>query len=90
MTKSDLILEYISKSKTDGKAFNLIVDFIADGFVKGKNMEIRGFGSFKPKVMETKNEHNPKTLEKAHSKKCAKITFSMSKELKGRINAKDD
>jgi integration host factor subunit beta len=92
MLKSDLILsinkEYSSLSHND---IELIVDFffkkIVESLKEGKNLEIRGFGTFSKKINKEKYVRNPKTNEKIFKKQNYKVHFKIGKILHQRINS---
>jgi len=91
MLKSDLILfinkNYPSLSHND---IELIVDFffkkIVESLKEGKNLEIRGFGTFSKKINKEKYVRNPKTNEKIFKKQNYKVHFKIGKILHQRIN----
>jgi integration host factor subunit beta len=92
MLKSDLILfinkNYPSLSHND---IELIVDFffkkIVESLKEGKNLEIRGFGTFSKKINKEKYVRNPKTNEKIFKKQNYKVHFKIGKILHQRINS---
>jgi integration host factor subunit beta len=92
MLKSDLILfinkNYSSLSHND---IELIVDFffkkIVESLKEGKNLEIRGFGTFSKKINKEKYVRNPKTNEKIFKKQNYKVHFKIGKILHQRINS---
>jgi len=92
MLKSDLILlinkNYSSLSHND---IELIIDFffkkIVESLKEGKNLEIRGFGTFSKKINKEKYVRNPKTNEKIFKKQNYKVHFKIGKILHQRINS---
>ena len=94
MLKSEIIdklnkkFNSLSLSDTE-KVINLFFNKISNGLQKNRNIEIRGFGSFKKKINKAKFVRNPKTNEKIFKKETYKIHFKNSKVLHGRINSSD-
>ena len=94
MLKSEIIdklnkkFNSLSLSDTE-KVINLFFNKISNGLQKNRNIEIRGFGSFKKKINKAKFVRNPKTNEKIFKKETYKIHFKISKVLHGRINNSD-
>jgi Bacterial nucleoid DNA-binding protein len=69
---------------------NLFFKKIIKGLTENKNIEIRGFGSFKSKVNKSKVVRNPKTNQKIFKEKSYKIHFKVGKILHNRINIISD
>ena len=94
MLKSEIIdklnhkFNSLSLSDTE-KVINLFFNKISNSLQKNRNIEIRGFGSFKKKINKAKFVRNPKTNEKIFKKETYKIHFKISKVLHGRINNSD-
>ena len=64
-------------------------DTIKESLVKHKPVELRDFGRFSIKEIKAKyNARNPKTGEIIYVPKKKKVSFKMSKHLKGVINKK--
>jgi DNA-binding protein HU-beta len=67
---------------------------VVDGFIQtvinslkeGKNIEIRGFGSFKVKKRRGRMARNPRTGEQVRVEEHYVPLFKVSKELKGLVN----
>jgi integration host factor subunit beta len=60
---------------------------ISDGLIKKKSVELRNFGRFTVKTIKAKyNARNPKTGENIYVPEKKKVSFKMSKHLKGEIN----
>ena len=94
MLKSEIITKlnqkYKSLSPSDTeKIINLFFNKITNSLYQNKNIEIRGFGSFKKKINKAKFVRNPKTNEKIFKKETYKIHYKISKVLHGRINSSD-
>ena len=62
------------------KALNLVLDEIIKTVAKGKNIQIRGFGSFKIKQLKSRMGRNPKdgSIVKIPAKQS--VNWKMSKE----------
>ena len=94
MLKSEIIAKlnkkYKSLSPSDTeKIINLFFNKIAKSLYQNKNIEIRGFGSFKKKINKAKFVRNPKTNERIFKKDNHKIHFKISKILHKKINSTD-
>ena len=94
MLKSEIITKlnqkYKSLSPSDmEKIINLFFNKIGNSLYQNKNIEIRGFGSFKKKINKAKFVRNPKTNEKIFKKETNKIHFKISKILHRKINSLD-
>ena len=85
-TRQDLSTEIYCKTGISQKEslvlvscfFNVLKMFL----IKGKNIEIRGFGTFKIMQRENRSVQNPKTLEKLIWKGGPVPVFKFSKTLK--------
>ena len=60
---------------------------ISDSLQKGKNIELRGFGTISRKLNKEKMVRNPKTNEKIYKNKTYKLHFKIGKTLHNRINS---
>ena len=94
MLKSDLFLllnkKYSSLSSTDIELiFNLFIKKIIKSLRDGKNIEIRGFGTFTKKINRSKFVRNPKTNEKIFKEETNKIHFKIGKILHKILNLKN-
>ena len=92
MLKSEIITKlnqkYKSLSPSDTeKIINLFFNKITNSLYQNKNIEIRGFGSFKKKINKAKFVRNPKTNERIFKKDTHKIHFKISKILHKKINS---
>tara|TARA_B100001123_G_C14486035_1_gene700339 strand:+ start:203 stop:490 length:288 start_codon:yes stop_codon:yes gene_type:complete len=91
MLKSEIISKLnkkfnsLSPNDTE-KIINLFFNKISNSLTDNKNVEIRGFGSFKKKINKAKMVRNPKTNEKKFKNETNKIHFKISKILHGKIN----
>ena len=70
--------------------FNIFIKKISSSLKKGKNIEIRGFGTLSRKVNKEKFVRNPKTNEKLFKNKSYKIHFKIGKILHKKINNLDN
>ena len=94
MLKSEIITKLNQKYKSlsagdTEKIINLFFNKISNSLYENKNIEIRGFGSFKKKINKAKFVRNPKTNESFFKKKTHKIHFKISKILHKKINVSD-
>ena len=78
----------LSLSDTE-KIINLFFNKIGNSLYQNKNIEIRGFGSFKKKINKAKFVRNPKTNEKIFKNETYKIHYKISKILHRKINSSD-
>ena len=91
MLKSEIITKFnikfnsLSLGDTE-KIINLFFNKISKSLHENKNIELRGFGSFKKKVNKAKFVRNPKTNERIYKKETNKIHYKISKILHSRIN----
>ena len=91
MLKSEIITKLnqkfnsLSLSDTE-KVLNLFLDKISNSLYQNRNIEIRGFGSFKRKINRAKFVRNPKTNERIFKKETNKIHFKIGKILHSKIN----
>ena len=72
MIKSEIITKlhekFNSLSPSDiERIINLFFEKISNGLHNNRNIEIRGFGSFKKKINKAKYVRNPKTNERIFS-----------------------
>ena len=91
MIKSELIASLAAKMThlpekhvTDG--INHILELMSDALIKGKRIEIRGFGSFSLHHRPPRNAHNPKTGEKVVTEAKYSPHFKPGKELRERVD----
>ena len=91
MLKSEIITKFnikfnsLSLGDTE-KIINLFFNKISNSLHQNKNIELRGFGSFKKKINKAKFVRNPKTNERIYKKETNKIHYKISKILHTRIN----
>src|SRR3974377_865253 len=90
MTKADLIEEVARVVEMTRKEAEVIVDAIFDSIVKslrgGDKIEIRGFGSFRPRPRPPRVGRNPKTGTRVEVPAKKIPYFKPSKELKDVVN----
>ncbi|TAK57481.1 MAG: integration host factor subunit beta [Bacteroidetes bacterium] len=90
MTKADIV-DHIAAGTGLTK---VETEAVVDGFIQtviealkeGKNIEIRGFGSFKTKKRKGRVARNPRTGEQVMVDEHFVPIFKVSKELKGMVN----
>ena len=68
------------------KALNLVLDEIIKTVAKGKNVQIRGFGSFKISQLKPRIGRNPKDESKVEIPAKQSVHWKMSKELFQKLN----
>jgi len=92
MLKSDIIKQLQSKQKNLSEndieqIFNIFIKKIVSALKIGKNVELRGFGTFKKKINKEKEVRNPKTNEKIFKKQNFKLHFKIGKILHNKLNS---
>lgn len=92
MLKSDIIkkLELKQKNLSENdieQIFNIFTKKIISALNNGKNVELRGFGTFKKKINRAKEVRNPKTNEKLFKKEGYKLHFKIGKILHNKLNS---
>ena len=65
-----------------------IFKYLGNALSEGKNIEIRGLGTFKIKNMPERNARNPKTGEEVPITARSVVTFRASNVLKSKVNSK--
>ena len=93
MLKSDILKKLQLKQKNLSEndieqVFNIFVKKITSALNNGKNVELRGFGTFRKKINRAKEVRNPKTNEKLFKKENFKLHFKIGKILHNEINSK--
>ena len=93
MLKSDILkhLQIKQKNLSENdidKVFAIFIKKIVSALDSGKNVELRGFGTFKKKINKAKNVRNPKTNERFYKKDNFKLHFKIGKVLHKKINPK--
>jgi integration host factor subunit beta len=92
MLKSDILKKLENKQKNLSESdieqiFNIFTKKIVSALKDGKNVEIRGFGTFKKKLNKAKQVRNPKTNEKLFKKENFKLHFKIGKILHNKLNS---
>ena len=72
------------------KIVESIFKYLSNALAEGRNIEIRGLGTFKIKKMPARNARNPKTGESIMIEEKNKLKWKSSKLLNFRINKKDN
>lgn len=89
MTKADLVEGVASKTgltKTDvAVVVDTFLDAIKDALEGGKNIEIRGFGTFKVKLRKARKARNPRTGDEVPVPDRKVPVFKPSNEFKALI-----
>ena len=91
MLKSDILKHLQTKQKNLSendidKVFGIFIKKIISALDDGKNVELRGFGTFKKKINKAKNVRNPKTNERLFKKENFKLHFKIGKVLHKKLN----
>ena len=68
------------------KIVESIFKYLSNALSEGRNIEIRGLGTFKVKKMPARNARNPKTGESIMIEEKNKLKWKSSKLLNFRIN----
>ena len=92
MTKAHLIETLAERTPTLSRrqaelVVNTLFDSIRDSLKKGEKTEIRGFGSFRLRIRQTKEGRNPKTGESVALSAKYVPHFKPGKELRERVDA---
>ncbi len=92
MIKSELIANLAAKlthlpEKQVSDSINQILELMSEALIKGKRIEIRGFGSFSLHYRPPRNAHNPKTGAKVVTEAKYSPHFKPGKELRERVDA---
>jgi len=92
MTKSELIARLASRYpqlvvKDAEFAVNAILEAMTTSLVKGKRVEVRGFGSFQVNYRPPRTGRNPKTGEQVPVAEKFVPHFKAGKELRKRVDA---
>ena len=92
MLKSDILKKLETKQKNLSEndielIFNIFTKKITSALYEGKNVELRGFGTFKKKINKAKEVRNPKTNQKIYKKENYKLHFKIGKILHNKLNS---
>ncbi|MDQ7983260.1 MAG: HU family DNA-binding protein [Spiroplasma sp.] len=90
MMKKRTIIENTKKEvnltdKQSQEVINTIFNTISKALIKGENVKIRGFGTFKITNYKERNGRNPKTGEKIVIPAKKVIRLNVAKDLKNEI-----
>ena len=90
MTKADMVELITDKTSLTAKDVKMVVDNLLEeiksSLVKGKHLEIRGFGTFKVKNVKARKARNPKTNKEVDVPARKKAVFNVSKDLNAILN----
>ncbi len=90
MTKADIVDTIASATGLTKVETEAVVDgfitTVIDALKEGKNIEIRGFGSFKVKKRKGRIARNPRTGEQVQVEEHFVPIFKVSKDLKNLVN----
>ena len=92
MLKSDILEKLGAKHKNLSDSdieqiFNIFIKKIIFSLKNSKNIELRGFGTFKKKINKAKEVRNPKTNEKLYKNENFKLHFKTGKILHNKLNS---
>ena len=90
MTKADIVDHIASGTGLTKVETEAVVDgfiqTVIEALKEGKNIEIRGFGSFKTKKRKGRMARNPRTGEQVRVDEHYVPVFKVSKELRNTVN----
>lgn len=82
----DLVAEKAGMSKKDSeKAVKAVLESITDGLVRGKKVQLVGFGTFEVRSRKEREGRNPATGEKIKIKALKVPAFKPGKALKDKV-----
>lgn len=82
----DLVAEKAGMSKKDSeKAVKAVLESITDGLVRGKKVQLVGFGTFEVRNRKAREGRNPATGEKIKIKALKVPAFKPGKALKDKV-----
>ena len=92
MLKSELVIALNKKNRSLSSSdiehiLDLFLHKIKKGLNDNKNIELRGFGTFRKKINKAKYVRNPKTNEKIFKTESFKIHFKVGKILQNILNS---
>ena len=92
MLKSDILNRLQKKQKNLSQddieqIFSIFTKNIITALKLGKNVELRGFGTFTKKINRAKEVRNPKTNEKLFKNQNYKLHFKIGKILHNKLNS---
>ena len=68
------------------KFINIILNEIKQTIKRGDSVELRGFGSLRPRIQKARISRNPKTSEKVNTPEKIQIHWKMAKEMFKKFN----
>ena len=91
MLKSDILKHLQTKQKNLSendidKVFGIFIKKIITALDDGKNVELRGFGTWRTKIQKASIRRNPRTAQKVNVPKKRNIKWKMSKDLFKKLN----
>ncbi len=91
INKSDIIKQlkksypnFLTKDIT--KIISVVLDEIKQAIKRGDSVELRGFGSLRPRIQKARISRNPATGQKVNTPKKINIHWKQSKEMFKKIN----
>ena len=92
MNKSDLVAAMAAKTgdtkKCAEETLNAFVDVVTEALVKGKKVQLVGFGSFEVRKRAARKGRNPQTKEEIKIPASKAPVFKAGKALKDLVNKK--
>lgn len=90
MNKTELITAIAEKSgltrKESEAALKAFIDTVEDALVKGKKVQLVGFGTFEVRERAAREGRNPRTKEVIQIPACKAPAFKAGSALKDKIN----
>lgn len=91
MKRSDIVrsiqVQFKNMRPTDAAAMlDTVAEHLIESITEGDRIEIRGFGTFQPRVRATKVGYNPCTGQPMHLDAGRTILFKPSRELTKKMN----
>lgn len=91
MTKNELVLNVIEKTKMTKKeatkAVDAVFNSLTEALAKGEKVQLLGFGNFEVRERAARKGRNPQTGEKIEIKASKVPAFKPGKGLKNIVNA---
>ena len=91
MTRSELIHSLVTRFDLPLRRATLVMDLLFDilseGLERDEKVEIRGFGSFTPKLSKPRLSRNPQTGEEIHVGARRSIAFKAGRGLYTKLNS---
>ena len=91
INKSDIIKQLKKSypnflSRDLDRLVSIILNEMKQAIKRGDSVELRGFGSLRPRIQKARISRNPKTFEKVSTPEKIVIHWKMSKEMFKKIN----